>query len=76
MQECVEGINTMQIPGGSEGGGDRDTVGVKEVENRNKGPLLSRHARNEMSGFSLLHEDLDGDRLPPQSRRRAALGAL
>jgi len=30
-----------------------------------------------LSGFFLLlHEDLDGDRLPPQSRRRIALDAL
>ena len=33
VQECVEGINTMQISGGliNENHDDRDTAGMKEV---------------------------------------------
>lgn len=33
VQECVEGINTMQIPGGSgnDDDGDRDTIGMRGV---------------------------------------------
>jgi hypothetical protein len=42
VQECVEGINTMQIPGGLENGddGDRDTAGVKEVANHSDGMAI------------------------------------